>query len=1156
MKTILLSMVMLFICITTSAQILNYDKELERMVSIPKTPEAQSFGKYGNTSVSMYSGTPNISVPIYTIAGRELNLPISLTYDATGVKVSQLASNVGLNWNLNVGGRISRTINGLADGNLSIVGSSYTSFYNNGNIYVGGNSTGKTLRQLIADNLNPPSSFTSRYDAETYFKFLKDVSDNKLDTQPDYFSFNALGYSDTFVYNLDYDPNDPNNPMFVSLDNPRAKVTANLSGGNNPYITSWTVIVENGTTFYFTKTETTESTSDGTSTVVQTYNSSWLLTQVESPNKKDIYQFAYTDLGLSNTQPDILTSSVTNQMNDNNPENTSSETLQTMTYKVSQQVLSQITHNGKAVVNVTLKSRNDFSLASAIDNIKIVKPDGATLKKYVFNHSYFGDSASQIPFDMRLKLDSVAIQSANSNTLGSYVFDYFSPTNVPPRNSLEQDYLGFYNGKNNTVLYPAVTVSGTYFSGADRSADFNKAIIGTLQKITYPTKGYTEFTFEADKTPYNSDDITSSTQDVTYAYLSVIGGVGSNNGCGNCCIDQYGTNPNTGSALFNITEAGNYEIDYTRTGGDGEAYLFQRSSALNKTPSLTYGQVIDQSNCAELMAFSWSNFTDNDEDIKWLEPGTYQILLVKGYMVSGGGNISLRIHREEVTSNGTVGTGQVDRAGIRVKNIKDYDHNNSLISEKEYQYTTTINGSNSSGDFMFEPQFYTTSTYQVNISSPDASKGQVQGLNTLTTMTRANSWSGGSRPHIAYNKVYEVQKATGLNNGYTEHVVNLGWYNGVFSTGVTPSVNLYYNDYKIGKEKETHVYKADNSLIQTDSTSYNNPRYFGNSTLYIKNNIQNTFSYVNIYQVSPGEFRFNYEPADFFGFTYNDAMGGGGSNPAKPSSCFEGSDDNCMPLTYGSLETLQTYAQGRIGGTLSKTSIGYNNSGVIAQTTNYTYDTSGNYLLRETETQNSKGETITSKLSYPEDFTGLPYTTMVSENRLTDVIQTESLNGSTTLFTQKSEYIDLGAAILPNKIQTAKGTALEDRILFERYDDDNLVQVKQIGGESTSYIWGYDNQYIIAKVENATYAQIEALAGFGTGFSITNNLTTAQETALRGLSDVLVTTYDYEPLIGVIKITDPNEQYVTYHYDEFNRLEYVKDKNGKILSQNQYNYKN
>lgn len=1149
MKKIIFIFLLTF-CMIGYSQNYNYKKELERMVTIPNTPEAAAFAKYGNTSVSMYSGTPNVSVPIYTIQGRELNLPISLSYDATGVKVDQMASNVGLNWNLNFGGRISRRVNGLVDGNKSIVGDSYSSLHNTNNIALEGVLTNKTLREWILDNLTPPSHFPTLNEGQQYFKFLKAVSDNKLDTQPDYFSFNALGINDHFVHNLDTIL--PINNSFVALDNPRIRVTPTMSAGVNPYITGWTIITENGTTLYFNSAEETISTKDdATSTVVQTYNSSWLLTQIDSPNKKDIYTFTYTDLGHSNTQPAILTTSVTNQLDDDYPQNTSSESVLNTTYTTSQIVLDKITHNGKEVVSVTLKSRNDFNLASAIDKIQILKPNGVLLKEIIFNHSYFG-VASQNPFDIRLKLDSITFQSYLNNTLNSYSFDYFSPADVPSRESLRRDYLGLFNDKNNAVLYPKVTVNGIFYSGADRSVDFNKAINGTLQKITHPTKGYTTFSYESNTSPTTLDDITTSIQDVTHGSLNIAGGIGNSGDCGICCIDQYGNAPKVGSFSFNIIEAGNYAIDYSKSNGDGEAYLFFRSRVQNFSPNLDYDEVIEQSSCNELVNMTWSNFGGNNGDFVYLIPGTYQILLVKGYVPSGSGNISLRVHREETTTSGIVGTGDIVRAGIRIKNIKDYDHTAVVTSEKEYQYSTALNGSDSSGEIVFKPSFYTTSNYQVYIASADATKGQVSGMNTLTTMTRVNSWSGGDRPHIAYAKVFEIQKASGLDNGYIEHNFNVGWYNGVFSTGIGPGANLYYKDYKISKENKTSVYKAGSTLLKIDSTTYNNPRHFGSSTLYIKHNVNNTFSYVNLFQYNgTGDYYYSYDPAVFFDFSYSTAMEGSGSNAVPPSSC-----ENCMSsMSYSSPSTLRTYAKGNVGAVLTKSSIDYYDGRSSVQATDYIYDSDNNYLLRETKTLNSAGDTLTSKFSYPEDFASQPYLTMVFENRLTTVIQTESLKDTTTINKQKRTYIDLGNAILPDKIQTAKGTAtLEDRLVFERYENDNLVQAKQVNGSSTAYIWGYNKQYPIAKIDNATYADIENL--FGNGFEIVDGLSTAQETQLRSLPDAMITTYSYYPMIGVKSITDPNGQTITYHYDEFNRLEFIKDINKKILSQNQYNYKN
>lgn len=53
----------------------------------------------------------------------------------------------------------------------------------------------------------------------------------------------------------------------------------------------------------------------------------------------------------------------------------------------------------------------------------------------------------------------------------------------------------------------------------------------------------------------------------------------------------------------------------------------------------------------------------------------------------------------------------------------------------------------------------------------------------------------------------------------------------------------------------------------------------------------------------------------------------------------------------------------------------------------------------------------------------------------------------------------------------------------------------------------------------------------------------------------MLSCYLYEPLVGVKMIIQPNLQKETYHYDTARRLEFVKDHNGNILKQIDYNYK-
>jgi hypothetical protein len=111
MKKYITSIVLIFIVINLIGQINNISDRI-----IPPTPDAQNFIRYGEIPVDISTGVPKIEIPLYDVRCGKLEIPISISYHASGIKVKDIASPVGLGWVLNASGLISKTILGAEDG--------------------------------------------------------------------------------------------------------------------------------------------------------------------------------------------------------------------------------------------------------------------------------------------------------------------------------------------------------------------------------------------------------------------------------------------------------------------------------------------------------------------------------------------------------------------------------------------------------------------------------------------------------------------------------------------------------------------------------------------------------------------------------------------------------------------------------------------------------------------------------------------------------------------------------------------------------------------------------------------------------------------------------------------------------------------------------
>ena len=81
----------------------------------PQAPNTAALGKFVEYPVNLSTGLPTISIPIYDIKVGKITVPIALKYHASGIKVTDIASSVGLGWALEAGGQISRSSIGRDD---------------------------------------------------------------------------------------------------------------------------------------------------------------------------------------------------------------------------------------------------------------------------------------------------------------------------------------------------------------------------------------------------------------------------------------------------------------------------------------------------------------------------------------------------------------------------------------------------------------------------------------------------------------------------------------------------------------------------------------------------------------------------------------------------------------------------------------------------------------------------------------------------------------------------------------------------------------------------------------------------------------------------------------------------------------------------------
>ncbi|MDD7884636.1 RHS repeat domain-containing protein [Flavivirga sp. 57AJ16] len=1098
----------------------------------PVSPNAASLGKFGSFPVNTNLGTTNISVPLYTIKQGDIEIPISLSYNAaSGIRVNEEASWVGLGWTLNAGGAIVRSVKGQP-----------------------GTSDIPDLGSLDFNQAN--------------YNYMYDVARGWADTAQDEYLFNYSGVSGKFYY-------DQNKSDFVFTDYKPIKIIT----GTNVYQDdtpigfggySFIAILENGLQLDFGAQETMDKWANTQLPVhYRKYKSTSYLTKVTSANQTDHVTFDYDNYLLNlgkEIMADVSTVSTGTQSSVPLPTPIISDA-----YKLNTKILKQINFkNGYVLFDYSLDRVDSYS--PKLNHIKVyslINGTASLIKQITFNYGYYNRSGGKtysgyIPYvtdhhNKSLKLNSVDIFS-NNVAPQTYTFDYDN-TALPIKNSSGQDFWGYANNNNGSYIHEreasfyTATQNGTWswdisvgsFSDTvgtgDREANEQKSKAGILTKITYPTGGYTMLEYEA-----NKYETTISVPTYTGHSRSIISeGTG---GFGTC---------DTGLKTLTFSPA---------TKPYNEKLKITFTDALGGNGNQSYGEFDGQKYFRDPPTTLYP-YTTHDVDLTLHQNTNYTIEAMEygdgAPGASGCPFVQVRVTWDELTGT----TSQIVEelvGGLRIKSITNYDGvNANFTSRKEFEYSTPqvlipiINGdyqtlkSNGNGGYIntvsSSPgyalninggpsiEYLTVVEYDMDHNNKDSGKTVYEYKSTYSDRIIGDG-SPGTGPlfdvfvHPSFHGGSCLGQTVPATIPYFEMIRIHGYGN--FS-------NYYTKSWTSGSLKKQEFYKrnSDNTYTKLRSLE-NNYTLVDEASLHI-NYVNDIFPWTN-HQVSSSDFNNACNFANYT-FMYNKGFYSFGKK-----------------LLSSSIET--QYDENGTNPIVTEKTFSYNNP---------------SYFLTEQTLKDSKNDIIRTETLYPEDVVSpsVPIQKLLDQHRISEPIEVKifkktGVNPEQQLSSQVTQYKEWYTdKVFPEFIKTLKGdyhatnNPLVNRIEFVKYDDlGHVLEVKKSDGMAIVYLWGYGEEYPVAKIENATHAAVTAtltsaeLAGVKAGTYNQSTMISTLNKIRTGLPNAMVTTYTYDPLIGVTSTTDPKGYTVFYEYDDFNRLEFVRDADGNLLSENKYNYKN